>query len=143
MRVKIPASTLCQPLRPSLPQMFTIEIDRARLLVEMRLSGFFTLEIAHAATGALRDAVRSLGPLAGRHVTLYDASALKVCPPDTVGYIQNSWADPSIRHLWARRVAYCTPSALTRMQAMRLRHSRPDLGVFASRDEALEWLFNA
>lgn len=123
--------------------MFSIEIDRARLLVDMRMSGFFTLEIAHAATQAARDAVRSLGPLAGRHVTLYDASELQVCPPETIGYLQRGWADPSIRHLWARRVAYCTPSALSRMQANRLRHSRPDIGVFTARDEALAWLFSA
>ena len=97
--------------------MFSIEIDRERLFVDMRLSGFFTEDVARAATEALRDAVRSLGPLIGRHVTLYDATALKVCPPETIAFLQHGWAEPSIRKLWARRVAYCTPSALTRMQA--------------------------
>jgi hypothetical protein len=120
--------------------MFTISIDRARLLVDMRLSGFFTLEIAAQATQALRAAVRSLGPAMGHHVTLYDATDLLVSPAQTIEYIQSSYAEPEIRPLWARRVAYCTPSALTRMQAMRLRRSRADIGVFTTRDDALAWL---
>lgn len=120
--------------------MFTIHIDRAHLLVDMRLSGFFTPEIAADATQALRTAVRSLGSAIGQHVTLYDATDLKVSPAETIAHVQSNWADPAIRSLWARRVAYCTPSALTRMQAMRLRRSRPDIGVFATREDALAWL---
>lgn len=120
--------------------MFSIHIDRAHLLVDMRLSGFFTPEIAADATVALRNAVRSLGPAIGRHVTLYDATELKVSPAETIEQVRAGFADPAIRPLWARRVAYCTPSALSRMQAQRLRQSRPDIGVFATRGEALAWL---
>ena len=122
--------------------MFSIEIDRAKLLVDMRLRGFFTVDTAQVALQALRDAVRRLGPDVGRHLTLYDATEMKVSPGETVAFIQHGWADPASRHLWARRVAYCTPSALSRMQLMRLRHSRPDLGIFTSRTEALEWLLD-
>ena len=123
--------------------MFHITIDRTTLLVDMRLSGFFTPDVAQAATAALRDAVRTLGPRIGQHVTLYDATSLQVSPKDTIDYVQLGWADPAIRHLWARRVAYCTPSALTRMQASRLRQSRPDIGVFSERGAALAWLLEA
>lgn len=122
--------------------MYTIHIDRARLLVDMRLSGFFTQQIAIDATAALRAAVRSLGADTGRHVTLYDATDLKVSPAETVEYIKNSYTDPSIRSLWARRVAYCAPSTLARMQMTRLRGGRPDIAVFASRAEALDWLLS-
>jgi hypothetical protein len=120
--------------------MFSIHIDRAQLLVDMRLSGFFTPAVAQDATIALRNAVRSLGPAIGRHVTLYDATDLQVAPGVTIEQVQAGFADPAIRHLWARRVAYCTPSALSRMQAARLRTVRSDIGVFATRDEALAWL---
>lgn len=120
--------------------MYSIDIDRAHLLVDMRLSGFFTPELAAEATEALRAAVRSLGPAIGRHVTLYDATDLKVSPGATIEQVQAGFADPAIRPLWARRVAYCTRSALGRMQAVRLRAARPDIGVFATREEALAWL---
>ena len=120
--------------------MFSIDIDRVHLLVDMRLSGFFTPAIAQEATLALRAAVRSLGADVGRHVTLYDATDLQVSPAQTVEYIQASYAEPDIRPLWARRIAYCTPSALTRMQVMRLRQSRADIGVYTDRATALAWL---
>ncbi|MES2336761.1 MAG: hypothetical protein V4537_01540 [Pseudomonadota bacterium] len=120
--------------------MYSIAIDRARLLVDMRLSGFFTPEIAADATQALRAAVRSLGADMGRHVTLYDATDLQVSPAETVAYIAASYAEPEIRPLWARRVAYCTPSALARMQVARLRSGRSDIAVHASREDALAWL---
>ncbi len=123
--------------------MYSIHIDRTRLLVDMRLSGFFTKEIAAEATTALRTAVRSLGADTGRHVTLYDATELKVSPAETVEYIKASYAEPSIRPLWARRVAYCAPSALARMQMTRLRGGRPDIAVFTTRADALDWLLSA
>lgn len=122
--------------------MYSIRVDRERLLVEMRLTGFFTGDLAAEAVEALRRAIESLGPQAGQHVTLFDATAIDICPPATIDYIQACWVDPAIRPLWARRVAYCTPSALTRMQAKRLRESRSDIGVFASREEALAWLLD-
>ena len=123
--------------------MFDIRIDRARLLVDVRLAGFLTPDSATKVIQALRDAVRSLGSDTGRHLTLYDATALKVAPGITVEQVAGAFADPAIRSLWARRVAYCTPSALVRMQIGRLRAARADIGVFATRAEALAWLFAA
>lgn len=120
--------------------MHSIRIDRANVLVDMRLSGFFTPEAAREAVEALRTAVRSLGPLAGKHVTLYDIGAVEVAPAATIEMLKRSFAEPGIRELWARRIAYCTPSALARLQVARLREARPDIGVFADRATALAWL---
>jgi len=120
---------------------FDVRVDRERLLVDLRMAGFLTPEIAQQATDAVRAAVRSLGDDAGRHVTLYDATALTALQGITVEQVAAAFADPAIRSLWARRVAYCTPSALVRMQVARLRSAREDIGVFATRAEALAWLF--
>ena len=120
--------------------MHEIRIDRDRLFVDVRAAGFFTPDLAAAVTEEVRLAVRSLGPDAGQHVTLYDISGLKVSPGVTVEAMQSAWADPAIRPLWSRRVAYCTPSALARLQVARLREARADIGIFASRREAIDWL---
>lgn len=120
--------------------MHSIHIDHKNILVDMRLSGFFTPEAAMAAVEDLRTAVRSLGTRAGQHVTLYDVSAVEVAPAATIELLKQSYTDPAIRALWARRIAYCTPSALARLQVARLREARPDIGVFTDRESAIAWL---
>lgn len=117
-----------------------IAIDHARLLVEVRLAGFFNpLQAAHA-TDEVRAAIRTLGDRVGQHVTLYDASGIDVAPAATVELLKGAYADPAIRHLWARRVAYVSPSALMRIQLKRLRAARADIGIFAEREAALDYL---
>jgi len=120
---------------------YDVRIDPERLLVDVRMIGFLTPGMAGEVTAALRDAVRSLDPDAGRHVTLYDATALTALEGITVEQVAAAFADPAIRSLWARRVAWCTPSALVRMQILRLRSARSDISVFGTRAEALGWLF--
>ncbi|WP_326525019.1 hypothetical protein [Sphingomonas sp.] len=120
--------------------MYEIRVDREKLLLDVRVTGFITPDLAQALTDEVRVAARTFGPPYGQHVTLYDITGLKVSPGTTVDVIQAAWIDPSIRHLWARRVAYCTPSALARLQAARLREARADIGIYATRKEALAWL---
>lgn len=121
----------------------TIEIDRARKLVIVNLSGFFTPEIAHAATMETRRAIQSLGEDIGKHVTLYDATDLITLPSETVELIQMGFANPVYRSLWARKVAFVTSSMLLRMQIDRIRESRPDMRVFDDREAATDWLTEA
>lgn len=80
--------------------------------------------------------------MVGKHLTLYDISDVKVAPGSTIETLQHAFGEPEARELWARRVAYCTSSALARMQVARLRTVRPDIGIFANRASALSWLLS-
>lgn len=123
------------------PRSHTILIDRARKLIEVRLSGALpSPEDASWIGEEVHAAIRSLGADVGQHVTLYDASALQVAPAATIDVTKALFANPAVRPLWAKRVAYVVGSALGRMQAQRLRAARSDIGVFDNRDEALAWL---
>lgn len=120
--------------------LYDIPVDRLHNLVEARFAGFFTPEQSAEATIAVRDAVRSLGKAVGQHVTLYDVTDVQVASGATIEAMQRAFADPAAQHLAARKVAFCTGSALARIQAQRLRTARSDIGVFATRKEALAWL---
>lgn len=121
----------------------TIHIDHANKLVEVRLSGFFTAEDASWTGEELRAAIRSLGTGEGEHVTLYDATELSVAPNETVEAVKRMFANPSVRPLWARKVAIVAKSALGRMQLQRLREARADIEIFDNRDAAVAWLLAA
>ena len=120
--------------------MQTIRIDRVHSLIEVESSGFFTPDMAQAAGEEVRRAILSLGAAVGKHLTLYDFRDVDIAPALTVELLQATFANPANRPLWARKVAFCSPSALARMQIGRLRTSRPDIGIFADRDSALAWL---
>ena len=76
----------------------------------------------------------------GKHVTLYDASAVQVVPPATIALLQHTWSNPAVRSLWARKVAFVVSTMLARMQAQRLRDVREDIGIYDPREEAIAWL---
>lgn len=118
-----------------------ISVDPARKLVEVKLAGFLTSEDAAWIGEEVRAAVRSLGDAVGQHVTLYDASAVPVVPPATITLLQQTWVNPEVRKLWARKVAYVVGTALIKLQVNRLREGMEHIGVFDNRDAALEWLF--
>ncbi len=120
-----------------------IRIDPATLLVDVRVMGFVSATVAEVVRDAARKAVRSLGPDVGRHVTLYDATEMRVTGWPTIEQIKDSFAEPGIEKIWARRVAICSPSDKVREQLGQLREVRPDFGVFAERNDALAWLLAA
>ena len=122
------------------PPVQTIHLDREHKLVDVRLSGFFTAEDAAWTGEELRAAVLSLGDDAGQHVTLYDATELSVAPNSTVEAVQQMFANPMVRPLWARKVAFVAKSALGRRQMRRLLAARADIVIFEDRAEALAWL---
>lgn len=125
------------------PPVQTIHIDRARKLVDVHLSGFFTAEDAAWTGEELRAAILSLGLAPGEHVTLYDATELSVAPNATVEAVKGMFANPSVRPLWARKVAIVSKSALARLQLQRLREARADIAIFGERGEAIDWLLAA
>ncbi len=117
-----------------------IEIDRDRNLVVVKVVGFFSPEAAHRATMETRHAVQSLGDAVGRHLTLYDMTETAPSASETVELIRIAFANPIYRPLWARKVAFCTPSSLLRRQIERVRQARADIAIFDTRDAALAWL---
>lgn len=117
-----------------------VTVDRARKLVDVKMSGVVSPEDAGWIGEEVRAAIRSLGDDVGKHVTLYDATQVQVVPPATVALLQSTWANPAVRQLWARKVAYVVSTALARMQVQRLREAREDIGIFEDRDAAIAWL---
>lgn len=120
--------------------MFTVQVDRARLFVDVRISGFFTAELSNEVRAHVRATIAALGRDVGRHVTLYDVSAVQVAPGTVIDAVKADFADRDGSRLRARRIAYCTPSALARLQAARICEGHADMAVFATRDEAIAWL---
>ncbi|UZK65676.1 hypothetical protein [Sphingomonas sp. M1-B02] len=122
--------------------MQTINVDRARKLVDVRLTGFLSPEDVAWTGEEVRAAIRTLGDDVGKHVTLYDVSEIQVAPAATVEALQRTFTNPTVRTMWARKVAFVTPSALTRLQVQRLREAREDIGIFENRAQAIEWLLD-
>lgn len=117
-----------------------IEITPDGALVVVTLSGYYPPARALKALHEVRRAIVGLGPRAGQHVTLYDLTDADISPAETITLMQRAFVETLTSKLAARRVAYCAPSALQRMQARRLREGRGDIEVFADRESALEWL---
>lgn len=117
-----------------------IEIDRDRGLVVVKPIGFFSPEAAHRATMETRYAIQSLGSAVGQHLTLYDMTDTAPVTTETAELIRMGFANPVYRPLWARKVAFCTPSSLLRRQIERVREVREDIGIFETREAALAWL---
>lgn len=95
---------------------FLFEIDRARGLIRITMSGFYTLEDIDAFTVARRDAHRALGWPKNAHTTLNDVRQMKVQPQETVAAFRDMLADPAYR---SRRLAFVVSRSLTRAQLSR------------------------
>ena len=125
----------------SLSVSHRVEVDRARKLITLTLSGVVSPEDAAWVGEEVRAAVRSLGKAAGDHVTLYDFSKVPVAPVATVEQLRATLVNPEVRHLLARKLAIVTGTALGRMQAARIQEVRPAaIALFADRKAALAWL---
>lgn len=118
----------------------SVEVDPARKLVILTMSGVIPPEDAAWMAEEVRSAVRSLGAAVGQHVTLYDFSAVPVVPQATVDQLIATFRNEAIRYLWARKLAIVTTTALGRMQAGRIKEVRPDIELFGNREAALAWL---
>ena len=121
--------------------MHKVTGDRAHAMVCMTASGFFTMEETERAAADLHAAIRSLGPRAGYHVTLYDYSDVQVVPGPVLERFSRYFTDPAMKPLQAKRVAFVTRSALLRLQLQL--SQRDHMRVFADRKEATAWLLAA
>ncbi len=122
--------------------MYSIEsIDRAKQRITTTIEGFIAPADIAALSADTWAAVRSLG-LSGAapHDLLHDLSATMVASRDTIAEIGTVMRNPMYKHLWARNIAFVTPSALLRLQMERVAAGRPGLRVFADRHSAETWL---
>jgi hypothetical protein len=117
-----------------------IRFDPASKLLELQLAGLVSPEDAAWIGEELRGVIRSLGADVGQHVTLYDISGVQVVPPATVELLKETFANPAVRMLWARRVAFVVATALARLQVQRLKEAREDIAIFDDRESAIAWL---
>lgn len=118
----------------------SLEVDRERKLVILTMCGVISPEDAAWMAEELRAAVRTLGDAAGQHVTLYDFTEVPVVPQATLEQLRDTFRNPAIRHLWARKLAIVTGTTLGRMQAQRVKEVRADIELFEDRAAALAWL---
>lgn len=122
------------------PVTHRLEVDRPRKLVILEILTMLDPEDAAWVGEELREAVRSFGDEVGQHVTLYDGSAVPSLPTATIDLLQQTFDNPAVRAIWARKVAFVVKTATARMQVRRLQLVRPDFGLFEDREEAIAWL---
>lgn len=118
----------------------SVTVDPAKKLVILTMTGVISPEDGAWMGEEVRSAVRSLGDDVGQHVTLYDFSGVPVVPQATLEQLRETFRNEAIKHLWARKLAIVTTTALGRMQAQRVKEVRGDLEIFGDRDAALAWL---
>lgn len=119
---------------------YTLEVDRARKLLILTALTMHAPEDSAWAGEELRAAIQSFGPDIGQHVTLYDGSAIPSLPTATVDQMLKTLDHPSVREIWARKVAFVVTTATARLQIKRLQQVRPDIAVFDTRAAAMAWL---
>ena len=115
-----------------------IVIDRARRLVDLTLTGFFSVADAGLVIYEIREAILGLAGLPNTHCTLVDVREAALQPQDVVAAFAGQIADDRFR---SRRLAFVVGSSVARMQVRRL-IIRDDVAGFEHRDEAERWLFS-
>ena len=122
--------------------MRNIVIDRQRLIVFARVTGFLETAAIKQITVDMRNAARTLGSAMGQHDFLYDLTDTKVGDQATVDTLYTLMADQTTRHLWAHRIAFFTSSALLTLQLQRVCTARPGrIALFSDRRNATAWLY--
>ena len=117
---------------------FSISVDAARDFLHIEIGGFFS----EADIGAFRyTLVTKLEALAcgpNEHLTLCDASAMKIQTQEIVAAFAQIVANPKYQ---AKRLAFVTGSSLARMQTRRLTN-RSGVEYFTECPAAEAWLFD-
>lgn len=118
---------------------FSLEIDAARDLVRVGMTGLFTPADVIAFYAARRRAHAGLTCAPDRHVTLIDVRGMKIQPQATVATFQALLAAPEFP---SRRLAFVVAPTLARSQLMRALDRRR-ARCFADLEAAEAWLFSA
>lgn len=115
-------------------QIIRHEQDR---IIEVKLIGLCSMDEFRAFTDELRATIASF--LLGDRppATLYDFTGATIQTQEVVAAMKALAEHPTMVH---RRVAMYTEGVLARRQALRISENRPNMCVFKSRADALEWL---
>lgn len=116
---------------------FAIDVDAARDLVRIRMSGFFTPEDIDAFLAARAVAHTQLRCDPNQHLTLNDLSDMKIQSQDSVEMFRAMLADPAYR---SRRLAFVIGRTLARTQLQRALDRRT-ARCFDDNWAAEAWLF--
>ena len=118
-------------------EKFQFEIDRARGLVRITMSGFYEPEDVAAFVEARKKAHEELGLPRNAHMTLNDLRGMKVQSQDTVRAFQALLTAPEYR---SRKLAFVVDRNLAAMQLERTLIAR-DAQVFTDIPSAERYLF--
>ena len=118
---------------------YTFEIDRARSLVRITMSGLFTLADIEAFLRDREKAHAELGCAPNRHLTLNDLRGMKILHQEVVTAFRDMLAAPEQR---SRRLAFVAGPTLAKSQLMRALSGR-DARCFEDVASAEKWLFAA
>ncbi len=129
-----------------LDSSFAIECDPARDLIHVTVSGFFTTEAVEAFGRARDEPLRKLRCGPNQHVTLCDATGMRIQSQEVVAAFARVMQHPP--RFASRRLAMVVGSSLVRHQLQRLAELANRQGplrarVFGSSQEAEAWLFEA
>ncbi|MDB5692783.1 MAG: hypothetical protein JWO81_1846 [Alphaproteobacteria bacterium] len=115
---------------------FSFQVDPARDLVRIAMSGLFTLDDIAAFADARHRAHCKLRCPANEHVTLNDIRQLKIQPQEVVAAFREMLAAPNYR---SRRLAFVAGPTLARNQLIRALGGR-DARCFDDPVTAEAWL---
>jgi hypothetical protein len=116
---------------------FHIDVEPARDLVRIAMSGFFGPDDIEAFLAARSAAHKQLRCGPNRHLTLNDVRGMKIQSRQAVTAFQRMLADPDYR---SRRLAFVVDRTLALFQLERALANR-DARCFATVAEAEDWLF--
>lgn len=121
----------------SMTPFFSFQVEPARDLVRIVVSGFFTPADVAKFVHARNAAHAELHCPPNRHVTLSDVRDMKIQPQDAVAAFSKMLAAPEHR---SRRLAFVVASTLAQNQLARAAGSRA-VRFFTAEAEAEAWLF--
>ncbi len=118
---------------------YSFEVDPARSLIRIKMSGLFTLAHIDAFLRDRREAHARLGCGPNQHLTLNDVRGMKIQLQEVVTAFREMLAAPEYR---SRRLAFVAGPTLARSQLMRALSGR-DARCFEDMAAAEAWLFEA
>ena len=117
---------------------FSLETDRARDLVRIRMSGLFARADIAAFLEARARAHAELACAPNQHVTLNDLRGMKIQPQEAVAAFRLMLSDPAYR---SRKLAFVISQTLARSQLARALNGRDHVHCFDDVGDAEAWLF--
>lgn len=120
----------------SKPAQYAISVDRERLLVTLRLTGFLTPADVERIAAEEQAIVRSLGVPSGTHRFLIDSRALDAQSADVIALVQHTTDTVQLK---PGRFAVLARYGLNSIQTRRMVGDR-EIGIFDNEEEAIAYL---